>query len=48
MIAALVLGLPVFLLGLMLVLSAVEDRIVSPPSTPQPSVAPNAPGTQAP
>ncbi|MGI5254933.1 hypothetical protein [Actinacidiphila glaucinigra] len=48
MIAALVLGLPVILLGLMLVLSAVEDRIVSPPPTPQPSAAPNAPGTQAP
>ncbi|MFF7679664.1 hypothetical protein [Actinacidiphila glaucinigra] len=48
MIAALVLGLPVFLLGLMLVLSAVEDRIVSPPPTAQPSAAPNAPGTRAP
>ncbi|MGW3243775.1 hypothetical protein [Streptomyces sp. NPDC001070] len=47
MIAALALGLPVFLLGLMLVLSAVEDRLVSPPPT-QPSTAPNAPGTQAP
>ncbi|MFD8076327.1 hypothetical protein ACFV3E_27150 [Streptomyces sp. NPDC059718] len=47
MIAALVLGLPVFLLGLMLVLSAVEDRIVSPPPT-RPSAGPNAPGTQAP
>ncbi|MFE2542840.1 hypothetical protein [Actinacidiphila glaucinigra] len=48
MIAALVLGLPLLLLGLMLVLSAVEDRIVSPPSTPQPSVSPNPPGTHTP
>ncbi|WP_326570740.1 hypothetical protein OIE69_05190 [Actinacidiphila glaucinigra] len=48
MIAALMLGLPVFLLGLMLVLSAVEDRIVSPPPTPQPSASPNAPGTHTP
>ncbi|MFF7209496.1 hypothetical protein ACFZAU_03040 [Streptomyces sp. NPDC008238] len=48
MIAALVLGLPVFLLGLMLVLSAVEDRIIAPPPTTQPPAAPNAPGTQTP
>lgn len=45
MIAALVLGLPVFLLGLVLVLSAVEDRIVGPPPTTAPSANPKAPGT---
>ncbi|MFF3563811.1 hypothetical protein ACFYXS_27555 [Streptomyces sp. NPDC002574] len=40
MIAALVLGLPVFLPGLLLVLSAVEDRLFSPPAAPPPAGPP--------
>ncbi|MDX3076876.1 hypothetical protein ACIP98_27340 [Streptomyces sp. NPDC088354] len=40
MIAALVLGLPVFLLGLLLVLSAVEDRLFSQPAAQPPAGPP--------
>ncbi|WP_431948531.1 hypothetical protein [Actinacidiphila sp. bgisy167] len=45
---ALLLGLPVLLLGMLLVLSAVEERVMGPLPTRRRRPSPNAPGTHAP